>query len=344
MRTAQLGNSGISCSVLGFGCSTLMGSSGKRESLRALAGAWDAGITLYDTARSYGGGESEALLGEFFAGRRQQAVISTKFGIVPVRPPLWKRLAKPAARKVIALLPSVRSKVGKEAAKHYVETPFTVGLLEESIHISLRKLKTDYVDLLFFHGPPASVLDQEDLLAAVEKLVDSGKVRAAGISAGAGLIGPTLDRRPRSLSVFQFPCNLFNFSAPKLIESRGQSDSNIRNFGTIANQPFGGTANVRRNRDELARIATTSGIDPLLREKLETLDDSVLSDVVLNVILSHRSINTVVCSMVQASHLVKNVGAIQNSRFTQAEIRAIRDLIIPISNSQSRTGVAHSRA
>lgn len=332
MRTTELGSTGISCTVLGFGCSALLGRSGKHESLRALGAAWDSGITLYDTARSYGYGESEALLGEFLTGRRHQAVISTKFGIVPVRPPLWKRMAKPAVRAAIAFVPSMRAAVRKQASRQFTEGQFTVAVLEESIHLSLRKLKTDYVDLLFLHAAPASVLQQNDLLAAMEKLVGSGKVRAAGISADPDVIGLAVEQRPRPLSVLQFPCNVFDSSAPEFIEARQKTGSGTANFGAIANHPFGGILRVQQSREILTRITATPGLDPVLREKLGSIDDGVLSDVVLNLVLSHASINTVVPAMMQLPHLAKNVAAITDSRFTSEEIGDLRDRIAQASN------------
>ncbi len=68
--------------ILGFGCSAVMGRVSRKASLAALTAAYDCGIIFYDTARSYGYGESEALLGEFFRGRRDQVLLSTKFGIL----------------------------------------------------------------------------------------------------------------------------------------------------------------------------------------------------------------------------------------------------------------------
>lgn len=323
MRTAPIGNTGISCSVLGFGCSALLGRSGRRASLRALGAAWDAGITLYDTARSYGYGESEALLGEFLAGRRDQAILATKFGIVPVRPPLWKRIAKPAARALISLAPSARAAVRKQAGRQFVEGQFSVGVLQESIHLSLRKLRTDYVDLLFLHAAPASVLEQDDLLAAMEKLVESGKVRAAGISTDPAVIRAALDQRPRPLCVLQFPCNIFDFSAPEMIEAHPKGTD----MGAIANHPFGGATRVRQCREILEATAAAPGFDEVLREKLGSIDDGVLADVVLNLILGHRSINAVVPAMMQLDHLKRNVAAVTRSRFSQEELSLLRKQI-----------------
>lgn len=327
MQTTELGSTGISCSVLGFGCSALLGRSGKRESLRALAAAWESGITLYDTARSYGYGEAEAVLGEFLAGRRHQSVISTKFGIVPVRPPRWKRLAKPAVRAAIALMPFLRASVRKQAGRQLTAGQFSVPVLEESIHQSLRKLKTDYVDLLFLHAAPAAVLADDDLLKAMDELVGSGKVRAAGISSDAEVIGMAVERQPRPLSVLQFPCNIFDSSAAEFLEARRQLDSSGSAFGAIANHPFGGVGGAQQSRVVLTRAAAAPRLDPVLREKLGNVDDGVLADVVLNIILSHRSIDAVVPAMMQLPHLEMNVAAITNSRFSNEEIGALRKLI-----------------
>ncbi len=104
-----------------------------------------------------GTGESEALLGDFLKGRRHQAVVATKFGIVPLRPPLWKRIAKPAARAAISMIPSMRGAVRKQAGRQFIQGQFTTAVLEESITLSLGGTsKTDYVDLLLLHAAPGA--------------------------------------------------------------------------------------------------------------------------------------------------------------------------------------------
>lgn len=325
MQKAEIGSTGICCSVLGFGCSSMLGRSGKRESLRALGAAWDAGITLYDTARSYGYGESEALLGEFLGGRRHQAVISTKFGILPVRPPLWKRAVKPAARAVVGIVPSLRATVRKGAGQQFSDSHFSVKELEASIETSLRKLKTDYIDLFFLHSPPASVLKQNDLLAAMERLLATGKVRAAGISGDSEVIDATIERQPAPLRVLQFPCNLLDSSTAGRIQSKALAGT--PRFGAIANQPFGGAARIHESREILLRIAKAPEVDAVLRDKLGQIDDGVLSDIALNVVLSHAPVDAVVASMMRVLHVDKNVTAVTKSRFTTHELREIEDRI-----------------
>lgn len=108
MRYTDLGAGKWRSSALGFGCSAVMGRVGRKQSLRAMSQAYDAGITFFDTARSYGYGESEAIVGEFLRGRRERVILSTKFGIVPARPSAWKRSFMPIVRTAVGLVPSVR--------------------------------------------------------------------------------------------------------------------------------------------------------------------------------------------------------------------------------------------
>src|SRR4029077_14304344 len=98
---------GVRGSVLGFGCGSVMGRVGRVQSLTAMGAAWGAGITLFDVARSYGYGEAEGLVGEFLQARRAEAVIVTKFGIVPTssRTTALKARLKPLVRKGLHVVP-----------------------------------------------------------------------------------------------------------------------------------------------------------------------------------------------------------------------------------------------
>ena len=243
MQDIELGNSGLRAPQVGFGCSALLGRSGRTESLRALAAAWDEGIRFFDTARAYGYGESEALLGEFLQGRRGQAVISTKFGIVAARQSGWKRAARTVARNILAVAPSAHSLLHKGAASQFSDNQFTIPVLQQSIDESLRKLRTDCVDMLFLHAAPASVLDQDDLLEAMARLVETGKVRIAGLSAEPDVVELAMKRQTQPLRGMQFPCNVFNISSTLCSRQRSAED-----YILVANHPYGGVARVQRCR------------------------------------------------------------------------------------------------
>ena len=80
MRERHLGSSGLVVSVVGLGCNNMGWRIDEAQARAVVDAALDAGITLFDTAESYGRGDSEVFLGRALAGRRDRAVIATKFG------------------------------------------------------------------------------------------------------------------------------------------------------------------------------------------------------------------------------------------------------------------------
>ncbi len=318
MQYLELGDTGLRAPQVGFGCSAILGRSGRSESLRALAAAWDEGIRFFDTARSYGYGESETLMGEFLAGRREQAVIATKFGILAARQSGWRRMASTVARRILLAAPSAHSMFQKRAASQFSPNRFTIPVLQLSIEQSLRKLRTDCVDILFLHGAPASVLEQDDLLEAMGKLVEAGKVKIAGLSAEPDVVELAIRRRTKPLRAMQFPCNMFDMSAVGFVQR------SVGKYMLVANHPYGGVARVQRCRQILSRLAGKQELEPVLREKLAALDDQTFADVVLNVILRDSGIHVVVPAMMRVEHIRANVQAVTNSRFDSQEIAHIR--------------------
>jgi len=157
MRYQALGNSGMVVSVAGLGCNNF----GRRLDLagtRAVVDAsLDAGITLFDTADIYGDGASEELLGEVLTGRRDQVVLATKFG---------------HQRADMGYGPAAGGKGGRSYIRRAVEQ-------------SLRRLRTDYIDLYQLHTPDP-VTPIGETLAALGELVAEGKVRYLGHSNSTG--------------------------------------------------------------------------------------------------------------------------------------------------------------
>ena len=318
MRTVTLGDTGISSSVLGFGCSAVMGRMGRKASLAALGAACDAGISFFDTARSYGYGECEGLLGEFLRNRRDSVVISTKFGILPARTNPIKGALKPALRALLRLLPSARKAMQKQIAAQFSTGNFSVAVLHESLETSLRALRTDYVDLLFLHEPPVSVMQQDDLLAALEQLVTEGKVRRFGIASHPPVVEAAL---AAGLRTIQFPCNVFDLNLARRLATRGA------NCVAIANHPFGGGQRVVKSKALLTSLSQDTNLPGSLREKLRVVDDSLLADAVLNMITRDTGIQVVVPSMLHLDHLRVNIAAIEHSRFSSEDLHSLREAI-----------------
>ena len=154
MRYQTLGNSGLLVSVLGLGCNNFGGRLDSAATRGVVDAAIDAGVTLFDTADIYGGGgASETCLGEALAGRRDKVVLATKFGHQSYD---------------MGLGPAAGAKGGR-------------GYIRRAVEDSLRRLRTDYIDLYQLHTPDP-VTPIEETLAALTELVAEGKVRYIGHS------------------------------------------------------------------------------------------------------------------------------------------------------------------
>ena len=220
------------------------------------------------------------------------------------------------------MAPSSLTMLRKGAATQFRQNQFTIPVLERSIETSLRKLRTEYVDMLFLHAAPASVLEQDDLMEALSRLVDEGKVRMAGLSAEPDVVSLALEQKVAPLCAMQFPCNVFNLSSA--IGLRVQTGD----YELVANHPFGGVGRVQQCREMLRALASRKELNGTLREKLQRLDDQTLADIVLNVILRDTGIHIVVPAMMRTEHIQANVQALMCSRFCSEEIRQIRGALL----------------
>ncbi len=164
MKKRKLGKSNLEVSALGLGCMGMSFSYGppkdKQEMTALLRAAVERGITFFDTAEVYGPYTNEELVGEALAPFRKQVVIATKFGFDSIR------TAKPGWR-------------GLNSRPEHIK---------QAVEGSLKRLKTDVIDLLYQHRVDPNV-PIEDVAGAVKELIQSGKVKHFGLSeAGAKTI------------------------------------------------------------------------------------------------------------------------------------------------------------
>jgi aryl-alcohol dehydrogenase-like predicted oxidoreductase len=151
MKNRTLGRSGIEVSPMGIGC-WAMGGSGwsggadDEESICGIHKGLEMGINLFDTADGYGEGRSERVLGQALAGRRDKAIIATKFGYMPTGP--------------------------------HADPEF----IRAACEASLKRLNTDYIDLYQFHINEYGPEGAEEVRETLEGLVASGKIRTYGWS------------------------------------------------------------------------------------------------------------------------------------------------------------------
>jgi|SRR6218665_564450 len=149
MRSRQLGNGGPKVSAIGFGCMGLSfpNAPAKEQSIQLLHDAFDNGITFFDTAQTYG--NNEELVGEAIGSFRKEIILATKFGF--------------------------------REGNHQLGLDSRPETIRASAETSLRKLRTDYIDLFYQHRVDPNV-PIEDVAGAVEDLIRQGKVRHFGLS------------------------------------------------------------------------------------------------------------------------------------------------------------------
>ena len=158
MRYRSLGESGLVVSVVGLGCNNFGGRLDLDATRTVVDAALESGVTLLDTADIYGqDAGSERLLGEVLGKRRDQVVLATKFG---------------HQRYDMGYGPAAGAKGGR-------------AYIRRAVTESLRRLRTDYIDLYQLHTPDP-VTPIEETIAALDELVKEGKVRYLGHSNLAG--------------------------------------------------------------------------------------------------------------------------------------------------------------
>jgi aryl-alcohol dehydrogenase-like predicted oxidoreductase len=168
-------------SRIGFGCASLGSRVGAKAGIAALNRAFDHGINWFDLAPSYGDGLAESIFSRFSRGRRSEILISTKFGISPPRIGFAASALRPIARGILSYAPSFRHAVSKGRPRA-TKNPLTLGSITEGVERSLRRLGTDYVDVLALHDPEPQEFENDDLRDALQNILASGKARAIGIA------------------------------------------------------------------------------------------------------------------------------------------------------------------
>lgn len=163
MHYRKLGRTGITVSEIGFGGWAIGGTAGAAgtpvgwgktsddESLAAIRRARELGVTFFDTADSYGFGRSESLLGIVLSRKRQDVVIATKVGVIR----------------------DSEGRLKKDFSSHHIS---------HAVDGSLKRLRTDYIDLYQLHNPTLDDLRRDEIHEAMDRLQEVGKVRFWGVS------------------------------------------------------------------------------------------------------------------------------------------------------------------
>jgi len=178
MKYRNLGDTGIQVSAVGFGLWTVStgwwGIDDERHGLDLLRKAYDSGVTFFDTADTYGQGKGETMLADALGDVRDRIVIATKFG--------YDFYTNTTERDGHKELPQ----------------DFSPKHIRFAVEQSLKRLRTDYIDVYQLHNPRMWAVQSDELFATLDELKAVGKIRSYGAA-----LGPAIGWEPEGLAAIR---------------------------------------------------------------------------------------------------------------------------------------------
>ena len=294
---------------VGFGCAPMLGRIGHSQSLTALSKAYELGIRHFDIARSYGWGEAEELLGEFLVRYpREEYKLVSKCGILPTPRSTVKTSIKKIGRQVYNHVPFSQRLVKNIASKSFQpKKTYDISVLNSSLEKSLKKLRTDYLDVLLLHNYNPNAPGLEEVISWFDKVKKDGKVKNYGLCIGSQF-KETLEQLDPALFnnglVIQTPVSDDIWSLP----------SKYKNVPVIVHSPF--------------RYLTTKTFSNLLYSSVPNSDkdkENLFSEFSFLIAALHEKLNcqSLICSMFNTPHIEANCrAASQAIKFNSQEIDA----------------------
>ncbi|MEX2149948.1 MAG: aldo/keto reductase [Steroidobacteraceae bacterium] len=259
-----LGRTELVISEIGLGCQSLGGGlyyRNDREAIRVLHRAAEAGINFFDTADHYGLGLSESLIGKAFRGRRNAIILSTKVGTTYSAAAKIALRARPLLRPFRWALRRQKLRIDhiRAAQRRHDLSP---AYLERATDNCLRRLRTDYLDLLMLHKPPLAELQRGECLTELAKLQSKGKIRYYGVCCD-GIKDARVALGIPGVSAIQITISLLDQAAiPEILPLAKRM-----NCGVIARNPRGQGHLTSEYSDIMAETYVEDASEAELRQK-----------------------------------------------------------------------------
>lgn len=302
--------------VIAFGCSSLTGTDPSIAN-RVLETAFDAGVRHFDTARYYGYGEAEGILGRFLKSRRSEVTISTKFGIKPPRRTTALGVGLYVGRRVVRLLPAVRDFLQRRTQSLMKSGAFSAQQAQESLETSLRELRTDHVDFYLLHDYVVREQPPDELLAFLENSVKAGKIRSFGIGTSFENVVLALEQQPRLCRVLQFQNSVLTRNIDYL--PGGNSDRLVITHGALGESYRSILTLLEARRDVAKNWAA--------KLSCRLLDEEALSALMLNYAAEANSNGLVLFSSRDPMRVKRNVKAVLESDISPDQIAMFVELV-----------------
>ena len=316
LKTRTLGKSGICVTEIGFGLWAAGGgdwgasnADADAEILSAIDTALDSGVTFFDTADVYGGGHSETLLGQSMAGRRDRFVVATKIG--------WQNFDD----------------------DNQISAYRTTDQLITGVETNLRRLQTDYVDVIQSHIDFREPT-MEIFLEAFQKLQSAGKVRAFGLSTSDFEYLKAFNQ-DMTCATLQIDYSMLNRTPEQEILQYCQNqDIGVIVRGALAmgllTGKFSETTEFASG-DFRNNWLTDQEQNQVFREDLHKVDQlrtlsvpgRTLAQAALNFVLQHDAVTTVIPGARNPKQVLENMLAAQAPEFSPEELQLIDHVTPP---------------
>lgn len=274
MITKTLGRTGLEVTQLGYGSMGLRGPRtwGKRvvseeDADRFLNAVLDAGINFIDTSPDYG--IAEERIGRYIASRRNEYYLATKCGCCPVQHEDHLEILHEWKRDVLV----------------------------RNIETSLTRMKTDYIDILQFHGGDAETLQREGLIETLIDFRDRGLIRFIGMSSSLPNLPALIELGV--FDTFQIPYSCLTPEHHNLITQAAETGAGIIIRGGIAK----GGPDAEIQRQEINNIWEQAGLEELLMEGMTR------AELILRFTLSHPHCHTTIVGTCNPDHLQENLSS-----------------------------------
>lgn len=314
MEPIGIASTGIETTKLGFGGAALTFHDSSKTALEFLHLAFDHGVRHFDTAPLYGSGRGEKILGKFLTGRRIDVTIATKFGFKLSWAAPQNVAFVATLKKIVKNFPLMERLAKRQMAGLVTHGAFSPKDAEESLHASLKRLRTDYVDVFLLHECLPSQSANEDLIACLGRLVESGKVRACGLATNFKNLPIDLDDLRGEYKVVQFENSLYANRIPRFTNTNERCFVNHSIFRELPRL----IENVTTSKEQGNALSKEIGCD---------LNDCRLLAEILLVSSKYFNANGITLfSTTSKDHLLFNLRAWEDSVLTKEQISTFRKM------------------
>lgn len=327
MQYRQFGNTEITVSELGLGCSGLGGGlfrHDQAESAHVVHEAIDRGVNFFDTADNYSLGESERILGRAFRGRRDKIVIATKVGARFGTADVLLMKARPLMRPFKSLLGNARRSINlvRDKRKHY---DFSPAHMTQALEGSLRRFGTDYLDIYQLYNPSIEQLENFEAGEVLERFKAAGKIRHYGITSNHAAEALVALKRTSVQSV-QLPVSLLDQEAlPELLALAA-----TKGVAVIASTPLGQGLLTDAQGTTKADESSHFTVEEITDRRRRATDcrrlcrpDRTLAQAALRYVLQLPAVSVAVPSAMTRAELRENLGALGAPALSSTEMGAL---------------------